>query len=364
MQRIRATKLVAELRRLDERIETTLDARNNHNGLRRKLALEMLGVLNGTARFDLIPREIPNTGGLTERISRRIADDSAYALPRAVYENTTYGVSTDSYINRGEIHRSEWQYLARLARTLNVSPSFGHETLEEPPPWMIDVDEAHHRLRVWIRELALQDLLLAGLETYLVPAGSGKPSTEIYGIVFGSYRSTPPRGRRAALMELNVERVAIQHRAVGSPSEVLLDERSEATQLAMGEELFPYWHLLGDFHTHPYRTLSELYRRRGWEYSAADEKVNIEWCRHMREKGHRPRVALILAISRAARRARRSQESWRGHPNVVRATIGECHCFIAAYRIRADGRYSTDDITLKCPHLTGSRGGNGVNGEH
>ena len=36
-------------------------------------------------------------------------------------------------------------------------------------------DEAHQELRVWIRELALQDMLLAGMEAYLVPAGSGRP---------------------------------------------------------------------------------------------------------------------------------------------------------------------------------------------
>jgi hypothetical protein len=50
---------------------------------------------------------------------------------------------------------------------------------------------------------------------------------------------------------------------------------------------------------------------------------------------------------------------------VLRATIGTCHCFISAYRIRPDGRYSTDDIVLKCPHLVGSgANGNGENGRH
>lgn len=371
---MRPTRLVADLQRLDDRIDAVLTAaRANHNGLRRKLGLELLGVLNGTHRFTLIPQRIANTAGLTERIFRRVALDTNFALPRAVYEVNEYHTSPDSYINRGEVHRSEWTYLNRLARKLNVAPHHGYETLDDPPPWMIDVDEARQKLRVWIRELALQDMLLAGMEAYLVPAGSGRPSTEIYGIVFGSYRVTPPRaggngngnGHAASQIDLNIERICIQHRAVGRPSEVTVDERSEATHLAMGEELFPYWHLLGDFHTHPYRTLAELYRRRGWQYSKSDEKMNVDWCQHVRSLGHRPRVAIILAISRAERRRARSEENWRGRPHVLRTTIGACHCFISAYRIRPDGRYSTDNIALKCPHLVGSRvHENGHNGRH
>ena len=95
------------------------------------------------------------------------------------------------------------------------------------------------------------------------------------------------------------------------------------------------------------------YERRGWHYSEFDQKVNIEWCEKLRRLGHRPRVALILTITRAARQVTGNGENWQGYPNVVRATIGRCHCFIAAYRIRPDGRYSMENITLKCPHLAG-----------
>jgi hypothetical protein len=355
MGRERPTQLVRDLHRLNARLSAVLEEHRG-NGLRRDLYLELIGVLNGTRRFDEIPRHVTNSGALTERIARRLADHAGHALARAVYECTFYGVSIDHFVAQKEIHRSEWNYLSRLARSLNVPPSFGQDRVEEPPPWMIDVDESHQILRVWIRELALQDMLLAGMEAYLVPAGSGKPSTEIYGTVFGSYRVSPqprPRLRRMSLVDLNVERICIQHRAQGSPSEVRIDDRSEVTQLAMGEELFPFWHLLGDFHTHTYRTLAELTTRHGWRYSDYDEKVNIDWCRRLRDKGLRPRVALILSITRAGRIGNGSQENWNGLPNVLRATIGKCHCFISAYRIRPDGRYSEEAVTLKCPHLIG-----------
>ncbi|MGE0479553.1 MAG: hypothetical protein AB7Q17_03670 [Phycisphaerae bacterium] len=352
----RPTRLLSDVLTLRERIEHTLHNGRNHNGLRRKLYLELLGVLNGSGTFQQIPENVPNIHGLTRRIARRLGAEMDFALPRAVYESSHYGITPESVIQRLDIHRAEWDYLSHLAREFDVPVQHGQEAVVEPPPWMIDVDEAHQVLRVWIRELALQDMLLAAMESYLVPAGSGMPSTEIYGIVFGSMRSQPRsrvRTGRMALEDVNVERVCIQHRARGRPSEVTVDVRSEVTQLAMGEELFPFWHLLGDFHTHTYRSLSELSQQGGWRYSNVDQEMNVEWCARLRRIGHRPRIALILAIARAGRRGAGAVENWNGLPNVLKTTIGRCHCFLSAYRIRPDGRYSSEALTLRCPHLAG-----------
>lgn len=351
------TRLVADLLSLEERIEAALESsRGPAASTRRRLYLELLGVLNGTGRFDQIPERVPNTGGLTQSIYRRLNGASDHALARAIYEHAFYRRSESSLLAQHPIHPSLWIYVQKLARMLNVEPSHGQKPGDAPPAWMIDIDESYQHLRVWIRELALQDILLAAMEAYEVPAGSGKPHTEIYGTVFGSFSEGRTRRRGAhdvSLADLNVERVCIQHRAKGSPSEVFADSRSEVTQLAMSRELFPFWHLVGDFHTHTYRSLSTLVRVRGWRYSSHDERVNVEWCERLRALGHRPRVALILAMTRAGRQRCGNTENWSGMTNVVRATIGKCHCFISAYRIRPDGRYSDAGITLKCPRLVG-----------
>ncbi len=353
--------LLANLRRLQERIDTSLRRRRS-GVLRRKLYLELLSVLNGTGQFRAIPKSIPRAATLTHRIYKQVNGASGNALPRAIYASAFYPQSPETREARSHIPRAAWRYVSRLARQLRVEPSFG-QAAASPSDWMIDIDEAHQPMRVWIRELAVQDMLLAAMESYLVPDGSGRPSTETYGIVFGSFREAPQtphappqpdsRTRAAPMIDVNVERVCIQHRAKGSPSEVFIDERSEETQLAMGEELFPYWHLLGDFHTHTYRTLPELTQGRGWLYSDYDEKVNIVWCHRLMRAGRRPRVALILAIARAGRATPGARECWNGKPHVLRATIGKCHVFIAAYRILPSGRYSTEAVTLKCPHLVG-----------
>lgn len=355
----RVSRLVADLRVLESRIESAFaDAHNGRAARRRELYLELLRVLNGSGEFRAIPDQVRNTGGLTARIARRLAVDLDFALPRAIYDAAAYGRSIDAVLQQEELSPHDWAFTSRLARELNVEPGVGQDQLTEKPRWMADVDESHAIVRIWIRELALQDMLLAGIEAFVVPAGAGKPSTEIYGIVFGSYREAARRRGRLpvlSVMDLNVERITIQVRAKGTPSEVFADERSERTHLAMAEELFPFWHLLGDFHTHTYRSLREVYERRGWRYSPSDEHMNIEWCRRMRELGHRPRIALILTITRAGRHVHNTEENWRGKPYVLRTSIGKCHCFISAYRIRADGRYSTDGVSLRCPHLTGSR---------
>lgn len=356
MRSWRPTRLVSDLVELESRVEAELERGRYGKRTRRSVMLELLGVINGSSRFERIPRLVPDAERLTDRIVQRIGGESEHAVARAIYENAYFGTTIENAIHRGAIHGSEWAFVSKLSKALEVSPSYGQDKLEDPPSWKIDVDESHQTMRVWIRELALQDMLLASMEAFWVPAGSGKPSTEIYGIVFGSYRTTsgqPTTRHQESQVDLNVERVCIQHRAQGSPSEVFADIRSEATQLEMGEELFPYWHLLGDFHTHTYASLDKLYAVRGWEYSKYDEEVNIEWCGRLREMGHRPRVALIITLCRAARQGQAYQESWQGKPHVVRTSIGRCHVFIAAYRIRPDGHYSTERLSLKCPHLAG-----------
>lgn len=358
MTRYKPTKLVRDLRRLRERIEHTYGRNGNQRAARRRAYVELLGVLNGTRSFEAIPHDIPHTAGLTQRIHHRLSEESEYALPRAVYETSRYAASIDGLIARGRVHGSEWEFLQDIARNVNLPIDHELRNVSTPPGWMIDVDESHEYVRVWLRELALQDMLMAALESYLVPAGSGRPSTEVYGSVFGSFRQLAPKKNgigRIARVEFNVERICIQHRARGTPSEVVVDERSERTHLAMSEELFPYWHLLGDFHTHTYRSLEELLRRGGWQYSPTDEQMNVEWVQRIRALGHRPRLALILAIAHAGRRGGPPRENWRGHPNVLRATIGRCHCFISAFRIRADGRYAREPVELKCPHLAGGQ---------
>lgn len=358
MARYKPTQLVRDLRRLKERIEATYGSNGNHRAARRRAYVELLGVLNGARRFENIPRDVPQTAGLTERIHHRLADNDDYALPRAVYETTRYAASIDGLIARGRVHGSEWEFLQDIARDVAVPIDHSLRSLAMPPDWMIDVDESHEHVRVWLRELALQDMLMAALESYLVPAGSGRPSTEVYGSVFGSFRQLAPKKNgigQISRVEFNVERICIQHRARGTPSEVVVNERSEKTHLAMSEELFPYWHLLGDFHTHTYKSLGELVRRGGWCYSPTDEQMNVDWVERIRALGHRPRLALILAIAHAGRNGSPPQENWRGQPNVLRATIGRCHCFISAFRIRADGRYARQPIELKCPHLVGGQ---------
>lgn len=350
MVKARFTGLMQDLNLLEERIERSLGARRDAVALKRALYLELLSVLNGTGRFESIPVQVSSSGSLTNRIYRQVNGQSGNALPRAIYEATFY----DRPVQAG-VH-APWEYVRRLARRLRVDPSHGQDQLADAPAWMRAIDETHETLRVWIREAALQDMLLSSMEAYLVPAGSGVPSTEVYGIVFGSgrnARASRGRNRLENAVDLNIERVCIQHRARGSLSEVVADQRSEAAQLGLGEQLFPYWHLLGDFHTHNYRNLAELVRERGWRYSAHDEVANVSWCERLRELGHRPRVALILAITRAGRAGMYSREAWNGHANLVRVTAGHCHCFIAAYRILPDGRYETAGVSLRCPNMPG-----------
>jgi len=127
-----------------------------------------------------------------------------------------------------------------------------------------DVVEAHDVAHVRHSEVrlearALQDLLLGAAEGYRVPQGKGFKYAEVYGLRFGGSRGRP--GRDDAREQLvHVSRVATQLRAKGTASSVMPNAKSMKTQLDVATQFFPHLEIVGDYHTHPYDSLSELKR--------------------------------------------------------------------------------------------------------
>jgi hypothetical protein len=186
-----------------------------------------------------------------------------------------------------------------------------------------------------------------------VPKGPGNRYTEVYGVCFGSLKAEEREERRwgrGQLVHVLVRRVALQFRAHTAPTYSVRSRRSQDVHLDMAHELFPHLDLVGDFHSHPYGSLAELRQVGGWEYNESDEEDNRAWVEELAERGYRPRVGLILAIARAARGGKPGRPP---APNVLRTNLGRCHCYLAAYRIKRDGRYSATEVSLHCPTITG-----------
>jgi hypothetical protein len=240
-----------------------------------------------------------------------------------------------------------------------VGQKYGQDWLaaeDEPTRWTLEVEERRQDFSVWIMESALQDMLVAAIEAYWVPPGR-KRYSEVYGLCFGSIKKeeTSKRGKgKFEEIQIELERVCIQHQAHASTSWVIPNEKSEAVHLRLASELFPYWEVVGDFHTHTYTTLSDILRVKGWLLSSSDERYNREWVEYLREKKLQPKVGVILAIAKAGKKSRSSVAS-PAAPNIIKGTMGGCHVYLGCYRILADGSYSSQGIQIRCPYIEGFR---------
>ncbi len=346
----RPTRLVTQLRALEGEIEAHAEA--NGAAATRELYREIWDVLTSDASFEAVRALSRRASGLAARIQKEAHAARADALGKAVLEHTEFGASRQSVCRGWRVHPSEWRYLAELAGYLGERMARGVRLREWPPAWVSEVEEYHEQLKVFVEDLALHDMLFGALEAYTVPKGPGSRYTEVYGLSFGSVkrRERTERGEgKQRFLAVSIRRVALQLRARASAGYLEADPRSQEIQLAMAAELFPQLELVGDFHSHPYATLAALRSDRGWEYTDPDERGNKDWVAELGE-GYRPRVCLILALARGRRRTTRVQVV---EPNILRATIGPCHCYLAAYRISRDGTYSADDIILRCPTIAG-----------
>jgi hypothetical protein len=213
------------------------------------------------------------------------------------------------------------------------------------PDWTFDVDEKHEEIVVWLDEKAIEDIVLVALEAYAVPR-RGVAFTETYGICFGSTKSTEEKRLahgKHTVRHIDVESVHIQLRAECYSNKVTYDLRSLEAQMEVAKVLFPQLDIVGDFHTHPYKTVTELRKNRGWRYSPADEAVIPTWVDPLRAKGYHPRASLVVGIATGGKRI---TSPGRLKANVIRFSVNKYHFYVACFRIIGE-RYSDTNITLQ-----------------
>ena len=146
------------------------------------------------------------------------------------------------------------------------------------------------RLHVHLEARALEDILLAAAEGYKVAPGRGYKYTEVFGLCFGSVRRKATRWHSHDLF-VNVARVATQMRAKATASEVMPNSKSLAAHLEVSNRFFPHLEVVGDYHTHPYKTLSKLLQSKGWEHSDMDEQSLPSFFEEVREHHNPPLLA-------------------------------------------------------------------------
>jgi hypothetical protein len=213
-----------------------------------------------------------------------------------------------------------------------------HDVVREQNPEVATMlRSSREALQVCLEPRALEDMLLAAAEGYLVaPPGKGARYTEVFGLCFGSVRRRAGRSVTKDVF-VNVARVATQMRARATANAVEPNSKSLRAQLHVGDQFFPHLEVVGDYHTHPYKTLTQLKAASGWEYSSADEDSLPHHIDEVRSHHHAdPLFSLVVAVAAGGKASKLSQ---RKAPNVVQVSVGDLYFVIGAYRIALDGSY-------------------------
>ena len=258
----------------------------------------------------------------------------------AIHLRSRRRVSLGRAAKLAEVTKGDVIATTNLAKLAGVALADLDRNVDEGVPTAVD---AHFELlEVSLDQRAVEDLLLAALEAYLVPkAGKGQKYTEIYGYCFGTRRDLLSDGADGRARRIfNVTRVITQLRSHADAGSVTPNTKSEGVHLDVAREFFEHLALVGDYHTHPYGDLGALKAIKGWQPSKADRSHIGIWTSKVRERGGAPRFSLIAAVARGGKGGRAGGRAVsRETPNRIRFCVQGVFVVLAAYRIKRDGTY-------------------------
>jgi hypothetical protein len=340
----RYCEIIAKYRARTEAYMTASYGKRAYKRLRVALLRNLLETLMTGRRPQ---EEIPDRklGAILRQAEQQSVKDD-HRLAKAWYEIRVYKASRGAAAGRWRVRPTEIRYLDQLWMDMRYTGDEYRALIDSAgTDWTFVVDEMHEEIVVWLDEKAIEDIVLVALEAYAVPR-RGVTFTETYGICFGSTKTTEEKRLahgRHIIRHVDVDSVHIQLRAECYSNKVTYDLRSLETQMEVAKILFPQLDIVGDFHTHVYRTVKDLREARGWSFSSADEAVIPTWAEPLREKGYRPRASLIVGVASGGKRI---LKPGRLRHNVIRFCVNKYHFYVACFRIIGD-RYSETNITLQ-----------------
>jgi hypothetical protein len=335
------------INRYRDRVEAFMTASYGKRNYKRRRRVLLRAVMATLMTGTRPPEDVPDRklASMLKRAEQQSAKDD-YRLAKAWYEIRTYKTSLAAAASRWRVKPVEIKYLQQVWAELRYTQDEYRALMRKAGlDWTFDVDEKHEEIVVWLDEKAIEDIVLVALEAYAVPR-RGVAFTETYGICFGSTKSTEEKRLahgKHTIRHIEVESVHIQLRAECYSNKVTYDLRSLEAQMEVAKVLFPQLDIVGDFHTHVYRTVKELMEARGWSFSKADESVIPTWVVPLREKGYHPRASLIVGVATGGKRI---SKPGRMRNNVIRFSVNKYHFYVACFRI-IGARYSDTNITLQ-----------------
>lgn len=275
-------------------------------------------------------------GGARDMAACALYAEVVLGLPRAKAAALTSKAKPNDLATIERIARAASLNLDRQVRALSKRLRYVVERHFEE--MVIDID-----LR------AVEDMFLPAIEA-LGPKPHSKRGKfkETYGLCFGSRREVERSGGHVRRI-FHVSRIVTQIHARATADAVWPNDHSESVHLSLAHEFFEHVDLLGDYHSHPYKTVAELKAAPGWEPSKHDEAHFESWARKKIDAGHGPRFFMIAAMARG-KRGRRRAEYRAGAKNIIHMCIGDVHVYLSAWRFTPDGHYD-QKVELRIPWL-------------
>ncbi len=277
-------------------------------------------------------------------------------IPQALHCHFVRNMSLLNALKGWKVRRTDFELIQQIANAAELDLHDEQHLLRKAYSsmeinWLGEVEDELDEVQVILGRVAVQDLLLGVLETYKVPKSSKTPYSEVFGICLGmaSRQKLEKKGKGSnTTWFVNVEKAVPQIRAKARTDSVLPNLKSLESLIEAANSLFPQLEIIGDYHSHPYRTVRKLKSVRGWEASPSDfiglEELYRGLRKHPKRK-HRLRVTFIIAIARGKTGPNRFSHM-KSRKNIVRMNLAGCHIYISAYRILSNGMMSERGVIL------------------
>lgn len=152
------------------------------------------------------------------------------------------------------------------------------------------------KIHVTLSEQALQGMVLAACEAYVFGKNDDQEPVETYAHLWGFRRYQQENDTEY----LHVDRVNICVSA-----QVRNDQAEVFTGvISLQDDIVKHWSphlsLLGDFHTHPYDSLSDLKQEKGWNFSECDQSSFLS-DENLWTRADGSPISLVMAITKLER---------------------------------------------------------------
>jgi len=274
-------------------------------------------------------------------------------VPEAFCARYKYRMSEHPARRRYNVSARTWNYVHRLAEEAGFNFETRMQLMDfRQFKWHEKLEEDLVLTDVVLDDKALNDMLVAIYEGYLVPREKRRKGCEVYGLNMGMIRSIEAQSRSKGISihrYVSVLRSAPQMSAEAARWWVAPNNKAIEAVIKANNTLYPQNQILGDFHSHPYDNWKELLYHEGWRYSKGDQSYNFDLSQRFAELDNPISITFIVAIARSKHKVKRRH--FRGRKNMIQLRVGECCAIVAVYRSLERGRYSDKGIRLLLPGM-------------